>query len=357
MMGGVPAAPCRFARASASALDSDLADQDKTMRRRPLLSLLPGALMAPLMAPLVAPLGARAQGIWPSRPVRVVVPFPPGGTTDFIARLVGQRLAVVLGQPFVIENRAGAGGTLGSDFVAKSPPDGHTLIVSNIASFGVGPSVYRSMPYDSVRDFAHAALLAEIPSVLVVNIASPIRTLADFIAQAMARPGLAVGSPGNGTSSHTKQAILQRSAGIETTHVPYRGSGPMMNDVMGGTLESMITTLVEAGRNERLRLLAVTAEARVPGWPDVPTFRELGHPDLVASTWFGLSAPAGTPDAIVTRLNAEVVAAQATPEVAARLIETGSTPRRMTAPEYDAFIASEVRRWAAVVQAAGIRLD
>jgi tripartite-type tricarboxylate transporter receptor subunit TctC len=318
------------------------------MRRRHLLTILPVALAAPGLV--------QAQPAWPSRPVRMVVPFPPGGTTDFIARLVGQRLAVVLGQSFVVENRAGAGGTVGSDFVAKSPPDGHTLIVSNIASFGVGPSVYPSMPYDSVADFAHVALLAEIPSVLAVNVASPIRDLAQFIEAAKARPGLAVGSPGNGTSSHAKQAILQRSAGIETTHVPYRGSGPMMNDVAGGALESMITTLVEAGRNERFRLLAVTAENRVPGWPDLPTFRELGHPDLVASTWFGLSAPAGTPAPIVTRLNAEVLAALATPEVTARLIETGATPRRMSAPAYSAFVADEVRRWAAVVRAAGIRV-
>ncbi|MBU8538579.1 Bug family tripartite tricarboxylate transporter substrate binding protein [Falsiroseomonas tokyonensis] len=322
------------------------------MRRRPLLTLLPTLLAAPHLA--------RAQALpggYPSRPVRVVVPFPPGGTTDFIARLVAARLTTVLGQTFVVENRAGAGGTLGSDQVAKSAPDGQTLIVSNIASFGVGPSVYRAMPYDSVRDFAHVALMAEIPSVLAVNVSSPIRSLADFIAAAKARPGLNVGSPGNGTSSHAKQAILQRVAGIETTHVPYRGSGPMMNDVAGGALESMITTLVEAGRNERFRLLAVTAETRVQGWPDLPTFKELGYPDLVASTWFGLSAPAGTPEPIVTRLNAEVLAALATPEITARLIETGATPRRMTAPEYSAFVAAEVRRWAQVVQAAGIRLD
>ncbi|MBU8543076.1 MULTISPECIES: Bug family tripartite tricarboxylate transporter substrate binding protein [Roseomonadaceae] len=319
------------------------------MRRRHLLSLLPGALAAPSLA--------LAQAGYPARPVRVIVPFPPGGTTDFIARLVSARLSTVFGQTFVVENRAGAGGTLGSDLVAKSAPDGLMLIVSNIASFGVAPSVYRSMPYNSVTDFAHVALLAEIPSVLAVNVSSPIRSLADFITAAKARPGLNVGSPGNGTSSHAKQAILQRSAGIETTHVPYRGSGPMMNDVAGGALESMITTLVEAGRNERFRLLAVTADARVPGWPDLPTFKELGHPDLVASTWFGLSAAANTPPAIVNRVNAEVLAALATPDIAAKLIETGATPRRMTAPEYSAFVAAEVQRWAAVVQAAGIRID
>ncbi len=329
------------------------------MRRRPLLRLLPGVLSLPALSlPILSlPRQAMAQADYPQRPVRVIVPFPPGGTTDFIARLVGQRLAVVLGQPFVVENRAGAGGTLGSDFVAKSTPDGLTLVVSNIASFGVGPSVYRSMPYNSVTDFAHVALMAEIPSVLAVNVASPIRSFADFVAAARARPGLSIASPGNGTSSHAKQVILQRSAGIETTHVPYRSSGPMMNDLTSGAVEAMITTLVEAGRNERFRLLAVTADSRVQGWPDLPTFKELGHPDLVASTWFGLSAPAATPPAIVNRLNAEVLGALATPDITARLIETGATPRRMSPAEYTAFIAAEVRRWAAVVQAGNIRAD
>ncbi len=320
------------------------------------------ARRALLASPLLALPGlARAQGAvgaWPARTVRVIVPFPPGGTTDFIARLVTQRLGVVFGQSFVIENRAGAGGTTGSDVVAKSPPDGYALVISNIASFGVGPSVYRSMPYDSVRDFSHIALMAEIPSVLAVRADSPIRTLADFIAAAKARPGqMTVASPGNGTSSHAKQEILKRSAGIETIHVPYRGSGPMMNDLAAGAVDAIITTLVEAGRNDRFRLLAVTAAQRVEGWPDLPTFAELGHPDLVASTWFGLSGPAGMPEPIVTRLNAEVLAALATPEIAARLVETGATPRRMSAPEYTAFIASEVARWAEVVRAAGIRVE
>jgi tripartite-type tricarboxylate transporter receptor subunit TctC len=320
------------------------------------------ARRALLASPLLALPGlARAQGApgaWPNRTVRVIVPFPPGGTTDFIARLVTQRLAVVFGQSFVIENRAGAGGTTGSDVVAKSPPDGYALVISNIASFGVGPSVYRSMPYDSVRDFSHIAVMAEIPSVLAVNARSPIRTFADFVAAAKARPGqMTVASPGNGTSSHAKQEILKRSAGIDTIHVPYRGSGPMMNDLTAGSVDAMITTLVEAGRNESFRLLAVTAPRRVEGWPDLPTFVELGHPDLVASTWFGLSGPAGMPEVLVTRLNAEVLAALATPDIHARLVETGAVPRRMSAPEYTAFIASEVRRWAAVVQAAGIRAE
>ena len=314
-----------------------------------------------LALPAAAALGLpafslRAQA-WPARPVRVVVPFPPGGTTDFIARLVSTRLGAVLGQNFVIENRAGAGGTVGSDQVAKSPADGYSLVVSNVASHGVGPSIYKTMPYDSVRDFSHIALMAEIPSVLVVRVDSPIRTLAEFIAAAKARPGqMTVGSPGNGTSSHTKQELLKRSAGIDTIHVPYRGSGPMMTDLAGGQVDAIITTLVEAGRNPRFRLLAVTAADRVQGWSDLPTFRELGHPDLVASTWFGLSGPAGMPAAIVDKLNVEALAALAHPDVVPRLIETGSTPRRMSAAEYSAFVASEVQRWAAVVKAANIRL-
>jgi len=320
------------------------------MIRRRFLIVLPALLATPRLA-------LAQTAAWPLRPVRVIVPFPPGGTTDFVARLVSQRLATVLGQGFVIENRAGAGGTVGSDVVAKSPPDGYALVISNIASFGVGPSVYRAMPYDSVRDFSHIAVMAEIPSVLAVNVASPIRSFADFVAAAKARPGISVASPGNGTSSHAKQVILQRSAGIETTHIPYRGSGPMMNDLAGGAVEAMITTLVEAGRNERFRLLAVTAEQRVAGWPDVPTFKELGHPDLVASTWFGLSGPAGMPPALVERLNAEVLAALATPEISARLVETAATPRRMSAAEYTAFIAAEVRRWAEVVRVGNIRAE
>jgi tripartite-type tricarboxylate transporter receptor subunit TctC len=317
------------------------------MRRRHLLAL-PASLALPGIA--------RAQA-WPSRPVRMIVPFPPGGTTDVVARQVAQRLSVTLGQSFVIENRAGAGGTLGSDLVAKSPPDGLAFVVSNIASHGVGPSVYRAMPYDSVRDFTHVALMAEVPSVLVVRATSPIRTLADFVAAARARPGMSVGSPGNGTSSHAKQEILKRAAGIETTHVPYRGSGPMMNNLAAGNVDAIITTLVEAGRNERFRLLAVTAAQRVEGWPDVPTFPELGYPDLVASTWFGLSGPAGLPAPITERLNAEVLAALAHPDVGPRLVEAGATPRRMSAADYQAFVAAEVRRWAAVVQAAGIRAE
>ncbi len=309
-----------------------------------------------LLAAVSLPALARAQAPWPARPIRIIVPFPPGGATDFTARLVAQRLSNALGQPVVVENRAGAGGTVGSDLVAKSPPDGTTFVISNIASHGVGPSVYASVPYDPVRDFTHVALITEVPSVLIVNTVSPFRRVADLVAAARAAPGsITIASPGNGSSSHAKQEMLKRLAGIDTTHVPYRGSGPALNDLAAGSVSAMITTVVE-GRNERFRMLGITAAARLPGFEQVPTFSEQGF-DIVASTWFGLSGPAGLPEPIVARMNAEVLAALANPEVAARLLESGATPRRLSAAAYAAFVASEVARWRAVAVAANMRAD
>ncbi len=303
---------------------------------------------------------ALAQGApWaPTRPVRLVVPFPPGGATDVVARLVATRMGSALGQPVVVENRAGAGGTVGSDVVAKSAPDGHTLVVSNIASHGVGPSVYRTLPYDALRDFTHIALLAAIPNVLIVNAARPERSVADFIATARRDPGgVRVASPGNGSSSHVTQELFKRLAGIELVHVPYRGSGPAFNDIVANQIEGMITTLQEAGRNERVRILAVMSERRIDGWPDVPTIAEQGFPDLVASTWFGLSGPAGLPAPIADRLHAEALAALAAPDVAARRAEIGAQSPPLSRADYTAFVAAEIARWAEVVRVSGARVD
>jgi tripartite-type tricarboxylate transporter receptor subunit TctC len=303
---------------------------------------------------------ALAQGApWaPSRPVRLVVPFPPGGATDVVARLVATRMGAALGQPVVVENRAGAGGTVGSDVVAKSAPDGHTLVVSNIASHGVGPSVYRALPYDALRDFTHVALLAAIPNVLIVNAARPERSVADFIATARRDPGgVRVASPGNGSSSHVTQELFKRLAGIELVHVPYRGSGPAFNDIVANQIEGMITTLQEAGRNERVRILAVMSERRIPGWPDIPTIVEQGFPDLVASTWFGLSGPAGLPASVADRLHAEALGALAAPDVAPRLAEIGAQSPPLSRAAYTGFVAAEIARWAEVVRISGARID
>jgi tripartite-type tricarboxylate transporter receptor subunit TctC len=317
------------------------------MHRRTLLAALPLIGVAP---------SARAQA-WPTRPVRVIVPFPPGGTTDVVMRLIAQRLTETLGQPVVVENRAGAGGTIGSDVAAKSPPDGTTFVVANIASQGVGPSVYRTMPYDAVRDFTYVAMVAEVPSVLAVNVNSPARTLAEFVALARQRPGLAVGSPGNGSASHVKQVLLGRLAGIETTHVPYRGSGPALNDLVAGQLDSLITTTVEAGRNERVRMLAVTSAERLANWPDLPTFAELGYRELVASNWFAIAGPAGLPAEVADRMHRETLAALREPAIADRLAQIGATPRPLSRAELSAFVAAEVARWGEIVREAGVRIE
>jgi len=318
------------------------------MNRRSLLAL--PALLSLCRAALAAD--------WPSRPMRVLVPFSPGGSTDFIARMVAVGLGEALGVTVVVENRGGAGGTSGSEVIAKSAPDGTNFLVSNIASHGVAPSIYRNLPYDPVTDFIHLGLIAEIPSVLAINARCPERTLAEFIATARRDPQFwHIGSPGNGSSSHVKQELFKRLAGIELTHVPYRGSGPALTDTVAGHIEGLITTLVEAGQNDALRLLAVTSAARVPGWPAVPTFAESGFPALVATTWFGISAPAGLPAPIADRMNAEIIATVRHPDVAPLLVETAATPRCLSRQEYTAFIVAEIARWAEVVRASGARID
>jgi tripartite-type tricarboxylate transporter receptor subunit TctC len=316
------------------------------MLRRPLLAA-PALLLAPR---------AFAQA-WPARPIRLVVPFPPGGTTDVVARLIAQRLTGTLGQNVVVENRGGAGGTIGSDNVAKSPADGHHFVVANIASQGVGPSVFPNIPYDAVRDFSYVAMIAEVPSVLAVNVRTPVHDLAEFVALARQRPGLAMGSPGNGSASHVKQVMFTRLARIETTHIPYRGSGPALSDLVAGQLDSLITTTVEAGRNERVRMIAVTSAERLRQWPELRTFAEQGYPDLVAPTWFAIAGPAGVPDSILARMHEEVLAALALPDIAARLDEIGATPQRRSRTALTAFVANEVRRWGELVRSANVTAD
>ncbi|WP_426954991.1 Bug family tripartite tricarboxylate transporter substrate binding protein [Muricoccus radiodurans] len=301
---------------------------------------------------------ALAQAAWPSRPMRFIVPFPPGGTTDIVARVYAQRMTQTLGQPVVVENRAGAGGTVGSDVVAKAPPDGYAFVMSNIASHAVGPNVYPRVPYDPVRDFTHIALLADVPSLLAVNANSPIRDLAGFVAAAKGAPGaMTVASPGNGTTSHVLTMTLARLTGAPLTHVPYRGSAPGIQDLMAGNVGAMITTLAEAGRNERVRILAITSDPRTPGWDEVPTFAELGWPQMTAPTWFGLSGPPGLPDAIADRVSAAALEALSTNEVRARLAEFGAVPPPRSRAWYASYVAQELARWGEAARAADVRAD
>jgi tripartite-type tricarboxylate transporter receptor subunit TctC len=300
-----------------------------------------------------------AAQTWPAKPITVLVPFPAGGTTDVLARVVTAKMAAALKTSFVIDNHGGAGGTIGSALAARAPADGYTLVMSNIASFAVGPTLYGRLPYDPLRDFSHIGMIAPIPSVLVVDLRTAIRSLGDYIAAARRDPGgLNFATGGNGSSAHVQGELFKRLAGIDIVHVPYRGSALALNDVVAGQVASMITVVANANTMRgQVRPLAITTPARVAALPDVPTFTELGFPDLVAFTWFGLSAPAGLDDAIADRLNAALIDAVNDPEVAARFAEFAVAPNRMTRQDYTRYIAAELARWKPIIEESGARPD
>ena len=306
---------------------------------------------------VLLPALASAQS-WPSHPVRFVVPFPPGGTADLLGRLAAKEMQSTLGQPVVVENRTGAGGVIGSDSVAKAAPDGYTLVLSNIASHAIGASVYAKLPYDPLKHFTHIGLIAGVPSGIAVAANGPYTSLAQLLKKAGTAPGaVKFGSNGNGTSSHAKLEILNRAAGVNITHVPYKGSAPATQDVLAGQIDGLIAAVPDVGNNPLVRLLAITTQARVSRWPDVPSVRELGIEPLVATNWFGISGPAGIPADVADKLNAALVAALNTPELAERLRSYGTEPNRLTPAEYTAMVASDIARWAEVVKAAGIRVE
>ncbi len=306
---------------------------------------------ATLALPLASP--ALAQ----QRPIRLVVPFPPGGTVDLLGRLAARELESGLGQPVVVENRPGAGGMIGSDSVAKSAPDGLNLVVSNIAAHGVGAAVMRAMPYDPLRDFTHIGLIAAVPTALGVSLSGRFATLAQFLDAGRQPPGVRVGSSGNGTTGHAKTEMLARAAHVQILHVPYRGAAPAVLDVIAGQTEGVMAAVADIGRNDRLRLLAISSAERAGRWPDVPTFEELGFPALIANNWFGLSGPAGMDPAVAGRINAALVTGLNTPAMAERLAQLGTTPNRMTPADYTALIAAELPRWARVVREANITAE
>jgi tripartite-type tricarboxylate transporter receptor subunit TctC len=319
--------------------------------------------IAPIAVALVCSLGAgtACAQAWPAKPVRIVVPFAPGGTADTLGRLVAQRLAESFKENFVIENRGGAGGVIGSELVAKAAPDGYTLLVSGVASHCIAPALSKNFPFDPLRDFTHIALFGGPPGVLVVNPALPTQDLKQFIAYAKKEPGkLAYGSPGNGTQGHLIAEQLKQVAGIQMTHVPYKGASLAVADLIAGHLPVTSTTLTTAAtqiKAGRARALAVSSLKRVPDFPDVPTFGELGYPELTASIWFSLSGPAGIAPEIVSRLNAEVRRALQAPEVRERLRPEGIEPGDLDPQQFAAFLASELKRWGPIVRASGATAD
>ncbi len=308
---------------------------------------------------LLALAQAVAAQSWPAKPVKIIVPFSPGGTADLLGRLMQQKLSESLKASFIVENRPGAGGALGSDLAAKAPPDGHTLVVSGIASHVIAPLLPQGTQYDPARDFTHIALFGGPPAVLAVHPAVPARDLREFVLLAKSEP-LSYGSPGNGTQGQLVAELFKQRAGIDVVHVPYKGASAAVSDLIAGHIAAVSTTLTTAAsqiRSGRARALAISAAARLPDFPDIPTYAELGYPDLVATVWFSLSGPAGMPAEIVERLNAEVNRALALPEVRERLKPEGIVPSTMGAREFGDFVAEELRRWAPVVKASGAKTD
>jgi tripartite-type tricarboxylate transporter receptor subunit TctC len=305
--------------------------------------------------------GTAAAQAWPAKTVRIIVPFAPGGTADTLGRLVAQKLSESMKQTFVVENRPGAGGLIGSDMVAKAPPDGYMLVVSGVASHAIAPTLSKKVPFDPVRDFTHIALFGGPPSVLAVNPNVPARNLKEFITYAKANPGkLNYGSPGNGTQGHLVGENFKQQIGIDMVHVPYKGAGPAVADLIAGHIPVISTTLTTAAgqiKGGKARALAVSSTSRVPDFPDVPTFAELGYPELTAVIWFSLSGPAGMPQEIVQRLNTEVRRILQLPDVRQRLRPEGIEPGNLDPKAFTAFVATELKRWAPVVRASGASVD
>ncbi len=304
--------------------------------------------------------GAFAQA-YPSKPIRVFVPFPPGGGTDIIAREVTQRVSANTGWTFVIENKPGAGGNLGVDAAAKSPADGYTIVLGQTSNLAINPTLYAKMPYDSVKDLAPIVRVADAPLVMVTATGTPYKTLADAVNAAKAKPGaINFASPGNGTVAHLTSEMFQKAANIKTQHVPYKGAAQAMTDVIGGAVElymSSVPTLLGQIKQGKLRPLAVTSAKRVDDLPNVPTINESGYKGFDAVTWFGFLAPAGTPKDVIAKLNAEFNKALQQPELRKRLGDEGADAAGGTPEQFAALIKEEIPRWGKVVKESGARID
>jgi tripartite-type tricarboxylate transporter receptor subunit TctC len=302
----------------------------------------------------------RAQEAYPARPIRFILPFPPGGGTDILGRIISERLSASLGQPVVIENRGGAGGNVGAEAAAKSAPDGYTIVLV-APSLAISPSLYSKLNYDPVKDFAPVSLVATVPNVMITHPSVPARTLAEFIALAKTKPGrMNFGSGGNGTSNHLAGELFNIVAGVKLVHVPYKGVNLAMNDVLSGEVQLVVIGVPAASphiKAGKLRALALIAPRRSPAIPEVPTVAEAGLPGFEVTTWYGVLAPAGTPRPIVTRLNAELVRIMHAPELKERLAALATDPATGTPEEFADYIKREIEKWGEVVRQAGLKAD
>lgn len=309
---------------------------------------------------------AMAQTTWPTKPVKIVVPFAPGGTTDILARAVAPELSKVFGQTFIVDNRAGAGGNLGADLVAKSAPDGYTLLMGTVGTHGINKSLYKRLPYDPQKDFAPITLVAGVPNVMVMSAerakALGIGSVTDFVQYAKKHPGqLNMASSGNGTSIHLAGELFKSRTGVFMTHIPYTGSGPALMGLVSGTVDVMFDnlpsamSLIKAGK---LKAFAVTSAQRSGAMPELSTIEEAGQlKGFEASSWFGLLAPAGTPPEVVLRLQQETAKALNLPAVKEKLLAQGAIPSGNTPQQFAALIDAEIKKWAPVVSASGAKVD
>jgi tripartite-type tricarboxylate transporter receptor subunit TctC len=312
------------------------------------------------MLALFMPVPANAQ-TYPQKPVRLVVGVPAGGTTDVVARLVGQKLGEQTGQQFVIENRGGAGGNIGAEFVAKAAPDGYTLFLATIGTMTINPALYSRMPFDTLRDFAAISQLTSMPQLLVVHPSVPVKTVKELIAYAKSRPGqLTFASGGSGTAIHLAGELFKTMAGVDMVHVAYKGGSPAMTDLIGGQVSLMfdqILTALPYAQNGRLRGLAVTTSARSPAAPQIPTIAEAALPGYAVTTWHGLLAPAGTPREIINRLASEASKALQNPDIRDRFATQGVDPVASTPEQFSAMMKSELEKWRKVVTTSGTKID
>lgn len=324
------------------------------------LAALPGVLALALLGAAM-PTGVFAQAAWPSKPIRFIVPFPPGGGADATARIVAQELTRTLGQQVLVENRGGGGGTIGVAAGIKSAPDGHTVFLGTPGPIAVSPTLTPDLGYDPTRDMAPVSRLSTAPLLVAVAGSSPIRSLQDLIATARAKPGsLSFATGGNGTSHHLAGELLKQMTGISMTHIPYKGTAPATTDTLAGQVPMGILDLHSAlphVRSGKLRSIGTTGEKRAAFAPDIATIAESGLPGFDVSTWFIMGAPAGVPRDVIARLNAETARALALPEVRERILATGNEPNSSTPEELGAFVRDEIAKWAKVIKAAGVKAD
>lgn len=304
---------------------------------------------------------AALAGPYPDKPIRMVVPFPPGGTTDLLGRVLATRLSDALGQQVLVDNRPGAGGTIGSDVVAKAPADGYTLMFGTVGTQSINASLYKKLPFDTQKDFTPVALFAGVPNILVVNPNVPARTVQELVSYAKAHPnGLNMGSAGNGTTNHLSGELFKAMAGVKIVHVPYKGSGPAMADLLANQVQLMFDNLpgslphVKAGR---LRALAVTSTTRSPALPDVPTMAEAGITGYEADVWFGVVGPRNLPPAVATRLSQEIARIAQDKDMRAKLAQAGASPLSGTPDQFSMLIRKDTEKWAKLVKDSGASID